>query len=83
MTLPEKLREGLADPKTSLHAVELTPEVRERLQRACSELIDELVKRTKNPFEAYMVLHFLMETFEKKYDIHGGFTVEHEDKSAS
>lgn len=79
MTLkPEELKQAMADPKNKVAAITLTDEMKERLTKACDEMIDELVKRTKGPSEAYMVLHFMMETMEELYGIRGGFTVVNE-----
>jgi hypothetical protein len=43
-------------PGDKLHLHEMTPETKERVKKASSELIDWLVKHTNNPLEALMVL---------------------------
>jgi hypothetical protein len=64
-TNDEKFNAALRDPDSKLHAIKITPEKQERLARICDEMIDELVKRTEGPAEAYMVLTFMLSALEE------------------
>jgi hypothetical protein len=75
----DELKKALHDPHSKVMAVKLTDEMKERLSRICDEIIDELTKRTQGPGEAFMVLHFVMETLKEEYGVAGAF-VKNEDE---
>jgi hypothetical protein len=78
MSLDKQITEDLRDPDKGVVLVEMTDEVKERISRIACEMIDELIKRTKGPHEAYMVLHFLMAVMEERYGIRGAMLSEGE-----
>jgi hypothetical protein len=51
----------------------------ERYCRICNEMLDELIKRTEGPVEAFMVLHYLIESLGKSNGIEGGLILEAKD----
>jgi hypothetical protein len=59
--LSKEIEAALRDPTTRVHTVELTPELKERLEKVNLELVDWLTAHTKGPAEAYMVLDFTMQ----------------------
>lgn len=74
MSISQKLKESLIDHDTHdrmTQIIELTPELKKRLERISLELIDDMVKRTRSPFEAYMVLHFMMDAMQDAFGIRG------------
>lgn len=70
---------ALADPETRKHAIELTPELKEKYKAVAHELDDFLRTRTSGPMEAYMILQFVVQAFEEAYGIRGGIIVGEDD----
>jgi hypothetical protein len=54
-------------PGDQLHLAEMTPEIRERVKKASSELIDWLVKNTQTPLEAMMVLDLVRDGLMQQF----------------
>lgn len=71
---------ALQQPDTKSLMVEMTPEVRERLNKAADSVVDCLMVSTRGPMEAYMVLQFVREAFEEKFGIRAGIIVGSEVK---
>jgi hypothetical protein len=69
---PEELKQAMKDPGNHVHAITMTPEMKARLTKICDHMMDELIKNTQGPFEAYIALHFMMTALEAKYDFRGG-----------
>jgi hypothetical protein len=76
---PEELTAALRDPSTKAKLVELTPELKERIMRISDEMIEEVVKRTKGPAEAYMVMYFVMQSLEQMSGIRGAVVTGSDD----
>jgi hypothetical protein len=70
---------ALADPDTQQHAIELTPELKEKYKAVAHDLDDFLRARTGGPIEAYMVLQFVVQAFEEAYGIRGGIIMDEDD----
>jgi hypothetical protein len=77
-TIDDKAKAALQQPDTQAVSLEMTPERCEKYQRLTGSLIDLLKANTDSPLEAYMILHFAMQSFEESYGIRGGFSVGHE-----
>lgn len=57
--MESELKKLLADPRTKIVPFELTPEVKKRLLEVSEEVLDVLIKGTRGPAEAAMVLHYV------------------------
>jgi hypothetical protein len=62
---------GLRDPDSAVASLEITDEVRARLIAASDELSAILMKRTRNPAEGYLVLHFMIEALRESMGLQG------------
>jgi hypothetical protein len=82
MEIDDKARAALQQPDTRTVTTEMTPERREKYSRIASAVVDLLQRNTETPAEAYMVLHFLMHSFEESYGIRG-IILEHGDKMSA
>jgi len=56
-------------PGDRLDAIELTPERKERMEKACRDLVDWLKLHTQNPVEAHMVLELTQDAISTTYKI--------------
>lgn len=65
-----------------LHMAAMTPEIRERVKKASSELIDWLVKNTKTPLEATMVLDLVRDGLMQQFGIRVSTYVSADDLKA-
>jgi hypothetical protein len=70
---------GLRKPGTQVHTIELTPELKQRLEKTSMQLIDWLTMHTKGPPEAYMVLEFTMDALRESMGIVGTATFNADD----
>ena len=78
---PEELKAALADPSTHVVAMEITPDDRERLLKATEEVGDYLIRLTRSPAEAALVLHFVQDALYRTMGLHHleiGRTKKHE-----
>lgn len=82
MTIDDKAKAALQQPDTQAVTIEMTPERRARYHRISDQLVGLLKANTDSPIEAYMLLHFVMQSFEELYGIRGGFSIGHEDSKA-
>jgi hypothetical protein len=69
-------------PGDELHLTAMTPEIRERVKKASSELIDWLVKNTKTPLEAMMVLGLVRDGLSQQFGIRTSTYVTADDLKA-
>jgi len=83
VNLNDKAKAALQQPDTQTVRSEMTPALRDKYRRVTSELIDLLKANTEGPIEAYMILQFVMQSFEENYGIRGAFTIGDEEGPAS
>jgi hypothetical protein len=79
MKIDEQARAALQQPDTKVVAIEMTPERKERYQRASGLIVDTLKANTNGPVEAYILLKCVIAGFEEAYGIRGGIIVGHEE----
>jgi hypothetical protein len=79
--LPKEIEDALRDPTTRVHTVELTPEVKVRLEKINLELVDWLTAHTKGPAEAYIVLDFTMQALRDSMGLRAAGQFDSDDES--
>jgi hypothetical protein len=77
--ISKEFEEAARQPDSRAHTIEVTPELKQRLSKISAELIDWLQEHTKGPIEAYMLLHFTMETLQEAAGIRASVIVEDGD----
>ena len=76
MKIDAKAEAALRQEDTRMVHLEMTPEARAKFEGVTDEILHLLRTRTATPVEAYVVLHFLMKSFEDTYGIRGGLSVD-------
>jgi hypothetical protein len=69
-------------PGESLETIEMTDERKQRVNKACSELVDWLMAHTQNPAEGLMVLDFVSTALSQKFGIRARTFISKSDMGA-
>jgi hypothetical protein len=83
MKFSQNAKAALAQPDTKTVTVEMTPERKELYSRMTHEIVDLLRANTKSPLEGYMIMQFVVHSFEDLYGIRGGIIVDRNDEGAA
>jgi hypothetical protein len=57
----------------------MTPERKEKFSRVYGKVVELLKRNSEGPMEAYMLLCFIQQAFEKSYGIRGGVIVDNKE----